>query len=119
MDHSSLNRRVICNLRGETPQKDLCAVADALANTNEILDHNGRLIQLQNGKLVPITMDVLREIISTHIVSMQLVNRGTAHEPNWTLEYPPFKPPTERALQTLLRAEKKEEGSLTARVPKV
>jgi len=119
MDDSSLNGRVICNLRGTNAQEDLCLVADAIAQTDEILDHNGRLIQIQNGKLVPITMDVLREIISTRIVSMQLVNRGTAHEPNWTLEYPPFKPPTERALQTLLRAEKKEEGSLTARVPKV
>jgi len=48
-----------------------------------------------------------------------LINRGTTSEPGWVIEYRPLKPPTERALAALLRAEKKEEGSLLARAPPV
>jgi hypothetical protein len=45
------------------------------------------------------------------VVTEQLINR----DGRWGLEYHPFVPPTEKALGALLRAEKKEEGSLRAR----
>jgi hypothetical protein len=117
MDNSSLNDRAICTLRGKSPQEDLNLVADAVIAAGGIINFQGRLIWLKDGKLVPVTEGVLHEFISTRVVSMQLINRGTTDNPNWTLEYPPFRPPTERALRTMLTAETKEQGSLFARAP--
>jgi hypothetical protein len=73
--------------------------------------------RLNEGKLVPVNAAVLREIIPKHVVIQRLVNRGTASEPDWGLEYIPLRPPTEKALAALLRSEKLEEGSLLARAP--
>jgi len=51
------------------------------------------LIWLNEGKLVSVSGAVLREFISKHIVTLRLVNNGTAEEPNWVREFSPLVPP--------------------------
>ena len=90
-------------------------MADAVAATREIFDHNGQLVWLDAGKLIPVSGAVLRGIIGRRVVTQRLVNHGTPAEPNWTCEYSPFVP-TDAALRCLL-GENPKEGSLLARVP--
>jgi len=113
MVDTELNGRAICVLRNKDPREDLCALADAIVEAVEILDHGGSLVWLNEGRLVRVNAEVLCEIIRKHVVTEQLVNHGG--EQGWALAYYPFEPPTAKALAALLRAEKLEEGSLGAR----
>jgi hypothetical protein len=113
MVDTELNGRAVCTLRGEDPREDLNALADAIVEAAGIYIHNDALVWLTEGKLVRINAEVLCEIIRKHVVTEHLVNHGG--EQGWALAYYPFEPPTAKALATLLRAEKKEEGSLRAR----
>jgi hypothetical protein len=76
-----------------------------------------RLVLLHDGKLVPLSGTNLAEFIATNVVTVALKNTGTAEQPNWQKIYAPFRPPSKNAITVLLRAEKHDEGSLTARVP--
>jgi hypothetical protein len=65
------------------------------------------LVWLNEGKLIPVTTDVLQhEIFPKHIVSPRLVNR----DGNWSCEYVPFAAPI-AALRTMLATELRREGS--------
>jgi hypothetical protein len=97
--------------------EDLNALADAVAESAEIFNQDGRLVWLNAGKLIPVSRIILREIITTHVVTKNLINHGTADEPNWTREYVPFVP-HEQALRALLTAEARKDCSLIARAPK-
>jgi hypothetical protein len=118
MVDTELNGRAVVVLRGD-PRADLNAVADAIVASAKLRNCNGSLIWLNGGKLIPVSAAVLSEIIPQHVVTERLINRGSTSEPNWVVEYRPLAPPTEKALATLLRAEKLEEGSLRARAPSV
>ena len=61
--------------------------------------------------------DILLEIITKHVVTKRLVNRGTAYKPIWEREYCAFEP-SEREIRTLLIAKTLEEGGLAQRLPK-
>ena len=91
-------------------------MADAIAQTGEVFDHNGQLVWLNAGSLIPVSGAVLRGIIGRRVVTRQLVNHGTPAEPNWACEYLPFVP-TDAALKCLLNAERRQDGSLLARAP--
>jgi hypothetical protein len=95
-------------LRGQNPRDDLNALADAIAQSPDIFSLNGKLVWLKNGQLLTVSATIFAEIISTHVVTIHLTNRGTPDEPNWTPVLRPFKPPTEKALHLLLRAEKRD-----------
>ena len=45
------------------------------------------LYRLTEGRLIAINKDVLRDIITRHIVSLRLVNRASSNDPLWELEY--------------------------------
>jgi len=96
--------------------RDLNSLADAVAETGEIFDHNGQLVWLNEGKLIPVSGAILRRIIGRRVVTRRLVNHGTPAEPNWACEYLPFVP-NEMALRMLLTAENRKEGSLIAPAP--
>jgi hypothetical protein len=117
MNNTELNNRTVCNLRGENNKDDLNALADAIAQSPNIFILNSRLVLLHDGKLVPLSAANLAEFIATNIVTVHLTNRGTPDNPNWQKIFTPFLPPSKAAITTLLRAEKREDGSLTARVP--
>ena len=111
------NGRQICIWRGRDPYEDLNSLADAIAQTGEVFDHNGQLVWLNAGSLIPVSGAVLRGIIGRRVVTRRLVNHGTPAEPNWVCEYLPFVP-NEMALRMLLNAENPKEGSLLARAPR-
>jgi hypothetical protein len=77
---------------GRDPYEDLNSLADAVADSAEIFNHDGCLVWLNAGALIPVSGTVLREIITKHVVTQRLVNHGTAEEPNWTLVYSPYEP---------------------------
>jgi hypothetical protein len=94
-------------------EKDVNGLADAIAATAPIFNHNGGLVWLKDGKLIPVALVMLNEIIREHIVTPRLVNRdGT-----WTCEYLPFIAP-DAAVRTMLTAEARKDGSLLARAPR-
>jgi hypothetical protein len=62
--------------RNEDPYEDLCKLAEAVAKTGELLDHDGRLYWLREGKRIMVTLDVLREFIEGHIVTPYLKTPG-------------------------------------------
>jgi hypothetical protein len=101
------NGRQICIWRGRDPYEDLNSLADAIAQTGEVFDHNGQLVWLNAGSLIPVSGAVLRGIIGRRVVTRRLVNHGTPAEPNWVCEYLPFVPPN-AALRCLLGENPKE-----------
>jgi len=60
-------------------------------------------------------MDILDKLISANVVTQKLVNRGTAAEPNWVLEFTPLKLPGPM-LRQLFTADALKRGSLVARI---
>jgi hypothetical protein len=66
------------------------------------------------GQLIPAAGPVVREVIKRRVVVPQLVNR----DGRWVLEYVPFVV-NDKFLRLLLTAERKQDGSLLARVPPV
>jgi len=78
---------------------------------------NGELVWLDQGKLVPVTMNAIHQIISQHIATKELVNKGSRENPAWTTEYLPYTPDP-RTVRDLFGTERRE-GSLLARATKV
>jgi hypothetical protein len=95
-------------------QSRLTAVIARNAIT-ELFNEDGQLVRLHAGRLVPVNKQAMHEIVTKHVRSMRLVNRGTDSEPQWeadfyTLEFPPtgtkydLKGPNERVLINLIDA---------------
>jgi len=86
----------------------------------QLFNRGGRLFWLHEGKLDEVTQDMLREIITKHIVTAQLMDHGT----HWTCEYAPVKPSEKilRALLTgterLLAVQRARGSNLLGRVPR-
>jgi hypothetical protein len=70
----------------------------------------------QRGRARSVTRNALLEIITKHVATKRLVNRGTAAEPLWSCEFRALMP-DEKTLRTLLTAETLAQGSLIQRVP--
>jgi len=115
-----LNGRTVYAPQGQDDE-DADALVDAIAGAVRLFNYAGRPIWLNEGKLIEVNQNVFREIISKHVVTARLVNRGT----DWACEYSPYTP-SEKELRALLaRAERplavqRMRGtSLLGRVPKV
>jgi hypothetical protein len=86
-----LNGRRLHVWRGQDLVADVNALMDAIvASGAEIYNRDGRLVHLDGGKLVPVPRDQLPEIIGRHLVTKRPVNRGTADEPHYEIEYSAF-----------------------------
>jgi hypothetical protein len=71
---------------------------------------NGILVHLGEGRVIPVNRNVLRDLITRHIASVRLVNRGDG---KWEVEYYSFefplaadtsKEPNERVLIDMIAA---------------
>jgi len=49
---------------------------------------NGILVHLGEGRVIPVNRNVLRDLITRHIASVRLVNRGDG---KWEVEYYSFE----------------------------
>jgi hypothetical protein len=67
------------------------AAAVAAAAIVEPFNIGGVLHQLQGGRLIEVDRTSMREIVAKHIQTFALVNRGSADEPEWAVEYFPLK----------------------------
>ena len=85
----------------------------AAAAEGKIVLKNGRLLWLKEGRLVEVSMDVLQEFVSAHVVSQKLVNRGG--DAGWVLEFTPLQL-SRNALRTLLSPGTLKGGSLIPRI---
>src|SRR5262249_23417564 len=83
--------------------------ADPLAENVDLFNQDGNPLWLKQGQLVPVTMNVLHEIIPQHIALKELTNRGTATNPNWVVEYVPLVPDS-RLVRDLFANERREGG---------
>jgi len=89
------------------------SLADALAENVDLFNLDGSPVWLNKGQLVPMTMNVLHEIIPQHIATKELVNRGT----EWVVEYVPYVPDP-RTVRDLFSNERRE-GGLLPRLTKI
>ena len=93
------------------------SLADALAENCDLFNLNNELVHITEGKITPVRMNTLPEIIHKHIATRELVNKGSKENPNWTVEYIPLVTDG-RTIRDLFSTERRE-GSLLARVTKV
>jgi hypothetical protein len=84
---------------------------------SELFNLNGNLMRLNQGQIVPVTINDLLEIIHQHIAIKELVNRGTESKPNFVVEYIPYMPDPKTA--RALFASERREGGLLPRVTKI
>jgi hypothetical protein len=100
--------------RGREQTEDACILADAIAGSAaDLFARDDAIIWIVAGRCMPVTPDILREIIAKHVVTKQLVSQGTISE----VAYVPVEP-DEKMLHTLLMTRRREDGSLIARLPK-
>jgi len=93
------------------------SLADCLAECVDLVNLNGNPVWVNQGRLVPVTMNTLHEIVPQYIATKELVNRGTESAPNWALVYIPFVPDS-RLVRDLFSSERRE-GALLPRLTKV
>jgi len=93
---------------------EICNLSDTVAAAAEgkLILKDGRLLWLKEGQLIEVSMDVLDEFISTHVVSQRLVDRGDA---GWALEFTPLRL-SRNTLRTLLSPGTLRDGSLIPRI---
>jgi hypothetical protein len=115
MMSDQLNGRICVVWRGRDPYEDINSLADAAAATGELFDRDGVVVWLSDkGELVPAGGPVLREVIGRRVVTLRLVNR----DGRLVREYRPFVV-NDVALGMLLKAERRQDGSLLAHVPPI
>jgi hypothetical protein len=119
----ALNGRKIYAKRGpatggfQDASAEICNLSDTVAAAAEgkLILKDGRLLWLKEGQLIEVSINVLREFISTHVVSQRLVNQGTADKPNWALKFTRLQL-TGPTLRTLLSPGTLRDGSLIPRM---
>ena len=69
--------------------QDVDRLADAIAEKTqtELFNVDRGLCHFTEGRLVAVNKDILRDIITRHLVSLRLVNRASTNDPLWELEY--------------------------------
>ena len=74
-DNTQLNDKKVFLWHGPEDQNRLTAAIAEVAIA-ELFNMNGGLVWFNEGRAVPVNKDVLREIITRHLVSVRLVSRG-------------------------------------------
>jgi hypothetical protein len=78
--------RLVHHWRGRDRQQDINALADAIASATELFNHNGTLVRLDGGELVPVNFADFRARVGQRICSLRLMRKGT----QWRKEYYSF-----------------------------
>jgi hypothetical protein len=86
------NREIFIWRRRDDDMDRLVAVIAAKAVT-ELFNLDGCLVRLQDGQFIMVGKEAMRAIVTRHIQSLHLVNRGTSDEPKWEAEYFSFEFP--------------------------
>jgi hypothetical protein len=118
--NDELNGRKIYAKRGPAtggfvdPAADAQNLADTVAAAAEgkLILKDGRLLWVKEGQLLDVSLDVLNEFVSTHVVTQRLVKRGDA---GWALEFTPLQL-NRNTLRTLLSPGTLRDGSLIPRI---
>jgi hypothetical protein len=77
--------------RDQDLNADTNALADAVAESDvDLFNLDGRLFWLTEGTLVPVSKNLLLDIITKHVATVRLVNRGSAEKPIWEREFCSF-----------------------------
>ena len=101
------------------PYAEENALADMLADVAPLYVKDEILVYLDEGKLRPVSADVLREIVGKFIKLPKLTNHGSESEPDWICELVAYEASPEM-LEALLDTERAwHEGALSSRVPQV
>ena len=70
-----LGNRRLHHWSGTDRQADIAVLAVAIAATGELFNHNRTLVQLRDGKLIPISRNELQELITRHVAAVRVVKR--------------------------------------------
>ena len=96
--NDKLGNRRLHHWSGTDRQADIAVLAVAIAATGELFNHNGTLVQLRDGKLIPISPNELHELITRHVAAVRVVKRdGVWQREFYSYEFaqkPNFEPPT-------------------------
>ena len=96
--NDKLGNRRLHHWSGTDRQADIAVLAVAIAATGELFNHNGTLVQLRDGKLIPISPNELHELITRHVAAVRVVKRdGVWQREFYSYEFaqkPNFELPT-------------------------
>lgn len=96
--NDKLGNRRLHHWSGTDRQADIAVLAVAIAATGELFNHNGTLVQLRDGKLIPISRNELQELITRHVAAVRVVKRdGVWQREFYSYEFaqkPNFELPT-------------------------
>ena len=96
--NDKLGNRRLHHWSGTDRQVDIAVLAIAIAATGELFNHNGTLVQLRDGKLIPISRNELQELITRHVAAVRVVKRdGVWQREFYSYEFaqkPNFELPT-------------------------
>jgi hypothetical protein len=93
--------RTIFLWKGRDAAAETAALADAIAakTITELFYVGGVLTHLHDGRFVPVTNDMMNEIVARHVKTFKLVSRGTSDAPRWEVEFHPLEFPLGRNLR--------------------
>src|SRR5262245_30849590 len=88
MDDSDNRETFIWHDRKDrTENTNRLAAAVAAKAITELFNVHGSLHRLQDGHFVAVDKAGMHEIVTKHIKTFGTINRGTADNPKWTIEY--------------------------------
>jgi hypothetical protein len=73
--HLADDGRTIFHWRGSDLAEDTNRLADAIAESVKLFNHDGALVRLDDGRLVPVNRAALRDLITQHICAVRLIER--------------------------------------------
>jgi hypothetical protein len=121
--------RVLVELRPEGPREwredeataNACIAGDALARSDaELINLNGSLLLIRDGKPVQVSQPVLLDLIEQYLGAPYLVDRGGADGPHFVVELQPVTVPRSGdVIRRMLTGQTYKEGGLIFRVPRV
>jgi hypothetical protein len=121
--------RVLVDLRPEGPRElredettaNACILGDALAKSDaEVVNFNGSLLLIRDGKLVQVAQPVLLDLIEQYLGAPYLVDRGGADGPHFVVELQPVTiPRSGDVIRRMLTGQTYKEGGLIFRLPRI
>jgi hypothetical protein len=79
---------------GQDRAKDVAALTEAIAASTKLYNHDGALVRLVEGRLLPVNRAALLDLIGQHICGLRLVMRdGRWQEDYYPLAFNPMPHP--------------------------
>jgi hypothetical protein len=93
MDQKAPDTREVFVWHGRDDDESRLTAVLARTAMAELFNVDGQLHRLHRGQLIPVHKQAMQEIVTQHVKTLRLVDRGTTDAPQWEVEFYAFEFP--------------------------